>query len=256
MTIISVICLTRKAYAVRHFLTICLASFDLLFGLCQVVNRKSGITIFQSVSHMAIHGSASCLILLVIYRTIFIIRRRRRIRCGAYTAVPSWTILFYIAPVMDIMLMNVFYNYTCGHVDFKNQDNLLMTFITSYMIPWVFYLSSLMLVNRTILHSPRSQVLFVRYKIAVTTLTGVRMILYLLLWLPTYVSLCFINSITLALSLFSQILAFSDWFITNRDLFNTLDAVVQVSTQMTTVINPILFFIFSKPTSNFFMKVS
>lgn len=184
---ISVICLTRKTYAITNFLTICLGCFDFVFGLCQVVERKSGFSVLQPISHMAIHGSASCLILLVIYRTIFIIRGKRRIRPGAYTGLPSWAILFYIIPFMDIMLMNVFFNYTCG--DFHNQDNLLLlTFSTSYMIPLTFYITCCMLINRKILRCGRSQVVIIRHKIAVTTLTALRMIFYLGLWTPTYVS--------------------------------------------------------------------
>lgn len=181
-------CIIKKIYEIQSFLTICLATFDFLLALCQLVERITGTTILQSVIHMALHGSASTLMLLLAYRIIFIFRSNKRIRLGVYVRKPSWTICFYMAPAINLMLMNVLFNYSCGLFDLRNKNMQLMTFITSYIIPLVWYVCVRIIINRRIRRAPRSRALFLRYKIATSSLSAIRMISYLTLRSPAYVS--------------------------------------------------------------------
>lgn len=201
--IISVISWANKAYSITNYLTICLATFDLLFAVFQLVERKFlHKNVLESVSHMVIHGSASCLMLLLIYRVIFISsRRNRRIRFGSYTSMPYWAVLFYMAPITFLMFWNVFFNYSCGYTDFQDKKIRFMTLLTSYIIPLLCYGACRTYIGRKIRTSPRSRVLMLRYKMTMTSLSVIRMVFYLGLRTPDYVcDLIIVNSAFLAIS--------------------------------------------------------
>lgn len=188
------ICLTHvRIYKITHFLTIVLSLFDLMLALCQLVERKMIILEVNSdikwLSHVAIHGSVSCLMSLVIYRAIFVIRPKRKIRWGIYKRKTKWTSFCYIAPLMYILFLNIFFNYSCGFIVFGDRHNRLMTFVSSFILPLICLLMCASYINWKVAKSPKRGVMILNYKIATTSLVVYRLIWYLVLWTPSYVSI-------------------------------------------------------------------
>lgn len=183
------LCTSMSIGAIPTFLNISLAIWDLIFAFSQIYGR----TLFDrellwKFSHISSHGSVSCLLLLEIYRTVFILRQRNRIRFGAYNKMPNWALFFYVTPFCILLILNVYFKYSCENINFENENTYISTLITNVLIPLFCFGTCEFLISRKIEKTPRKYLYYIKKKITSTEISSYRMAIYILFWTPFYVS--------------------------------------------------------------------